>query len=85
LEKVNTFPKPASCDFLPLSILSFFVSFSNLFYLDFFLYFIPYILVETDHKASAYIDIFSMVYCFLYKVVEALNQLEGERKMLIQS
>ena len=47
--------------------------------------FIPYILVETDHKASAYIDIFSMVYCFLYKVVKALNQLEGERKMLIQS
>lgn len=41
--------------------------------------FIPYILVETDHKASAYIDVFSMIYCFLYDVVEAFDQLEASR------
>ncbi|MDG2940194.1 hypothetical protein P7M32_03840 [Bisgaard Taxon 10/6] len=37
--------------------------------------FIPYILVKTDHKEFAYIDIFSMVYCFLYDVVGAFNKL----------
>ncbi|WP_032092212.1 hypothetical protein [Necropsobacter rosorum] len=37
--------------------------------------FIPYILVKTDKKGPAYINIFSMVYCFLYDVVTAFQQL----------
>ena len=41
--------------------------------------FIPYVLVKTDHKDFAYINVFSMVHCFLYDVVDALDQLERER------
>lgn len=36
---------------------------------------VPYILVETDKRNSAYIDIFSMVHCFLYDVTKEFNSL----------
>ena len=37
--------------------------------------FVPYILVETDKKEPAYIDLFSMAYCFLYDVTEEFQLL----------